>query len=147
MPPKTGVISFGTGHQDEGVVVSPQDAEQAQNPLESMAYDIHQIEQKYVLPPVNFPVQVNLTTNSTLKIDCSQYTTNALLVTVNTGVIFVWLGDFTNANGVAQSFSHMVFSAGIVPVTQVIPLPPSQYIFTVQANGGAATGYITPLAL
>ena len=141
--PGTGTAGFGTGPKEEGVVVSPSDQPTPQRESD----DIHAIRERYVLPPTVFPAQVNLAQNAMLKIDMSQYSINAILVTANTGVIFGWFGDFTSANGQAQTFSHFVVSAGIAPASQTIPLPPGNYIVTLQANGGAATGYITAMAL
>ena len=143
----TKTVGFGTAPHDEGVVASPADAELAQNPAQSMAEDIRAIKDRYVLPGGLLPVQINLAQNQAVKVDVSQWQTNAILVTANSGVLFFWFGDFTTVNGVAQTFSHGVVSAGIAPVSQTIPLPPGAYIFTIQANGGAATGYATPMAL
>ncbi len=140
-------MGFGAGPMQEGVVVNPADALLAQNPDLSMAQDIHAIKERYVLPPGLFSVQVNLAQNQAQKIDLSQREFNALLFTVNSGVLFYWFGDYSTVNGVAQSFSHGVVSAGVLPQSQQIVIPPGAYIITVQANGGAATGYVTAMAL
>lgn len=145
--PGTGTVGFGSGSDLEGVVVSPADAAAAQNPSEAIAADIHAIRDRYVLPPNVFPAQINLAQNVALKIDLSQQTINGFYITVNSGVIFAWVGDFSTVNGVAQTLSHFAISAGVVPETQFFPLPPGNYIITLQANGGAATGYFLSVAL
>lgn len=145
--PGTGTAGFGAGPREEGVVVNPADIEQYQHPEISIAKNIQEIHDRYVLPPGLFSAQVNLTQNSMVKVDLSQRDFNALLITVNSGILFGWFGDFTSANGQAQTFSHFAISAGIVPGSQVIPMPPGRYVITLQANGGAATGYLTAMAL
>lgn len=145
--PTAGTQAYGTGESVEGVVVSEQDAQQALNPLASIAKDIHAIEERYCLAPGLYAVQVSLAQNAALKIDLSQRQFNALLFTVNAGILFYWFGDFTNVNGVAQTLSHGVVSAGVIPQSQQIVLPPGNYVITLQANGGAASGYVTAMAL
>jgi hypothetical protein len=145
---RSRTIGFGTGRGTEGVVVSPDIAKEQQNPELAAAEYLREIRDRYVLPGGMQTRTFNLAANVAQKFDESQTTYNAMLVTVTQGVALVYLGDFSGLTGTTGNIPHAVVSAAIAPASQVFPLPPGQYIFTVQADAsGACTGCITPMAL
>ena len=146
--PATNTQAFGTGQGDEGVVISPDVQQLMQDPQRSGANDLHRIAERYCLPPTLPRQPFNLAAaNAVQKCDFSQVTINGLVITVATGVAFVYLGDYSGFAGVAGPVPDFVVSAGVVPTTCQFALPPGQYIITVQANGAAATGVILGMAL
>src|SRR5690242_17841234 len=141
--PATNTQAFGTGQGDEGVVVSPDVQQLMNDPARSGANDLHRIAERYCLPATLPRQPFTLTAaNAVQKCDFSQQTINALVITVATGVAFVYLGDYTGFAGVAGPTPDFVVSAGVVPITAQYALPPGQYIVTVQANGAASTGVV-----
>ena len=139
-------IGFGTGEGVEGVVVSPDVLKEMENPAGAAAEYLRDIRDRYCLPGGMYVNPFNLLTSGNVKIDCTQTTYNAFLLTVTTGVAQVFFGDFTGGGVGAQP--HFTLSAAIAPVSQTVPFPPGQYIFTVQADtSGACSGCFTPMAL
>ena len=139
-------IGFGTGNATEGVVVSPDILKEEENPEKAAAEYLREIRDRYVLPGGMFPTPFNLATSGNVKIDCSQTIYNAFLLTVTTGVAQVFFGDYTN--GAVGAQPHFTLSAAISAVSQVVPVPPGQYVFTIQADtSGACNGCFTPMAL
>jgi hypothetical protein len=145
---RTRTIGFGTGEGTEGVVVSPDILKEEEHPEKATAEYLREIRDRYVLPGGMEPQVFNLAANVAQKFDKSQTTYNAFMLTVTAGVALVYFGDYTNYTGVAGNTPHFTLSAAISPQSQVVPLPPGAYIFTIQAdNSGACTGCFTPMAL
>ena len=139
-------IGFGTGSGTEGVVVSPDILKEEENPGKASAEYLREIRDRYVLPGGMYPTPFNLLTSGNVKIDCSQTVYNAFLLTVTTGVAQVFFGDYTN--GAVGAQPHFTLSSAVSPVSQVVPIPPGQYVFTIQADtSGACNGCFTPMAL
>jgi hypothetical protein len=143
---RTRTIGFGTGEGTEGVVVSPDVIKEELHPEQATAEYLREIRDRYCLPGGMFVNPFNLAANVATKIDCSQTEYNAFLLTVTAGVARVFFGDYTG--GAVGATPHVILSAAISPSSQVIPIPPGAYIFTVQADGsGTCTGCFTPMAL
>lgn len=139
-------IGFGTGQGTEGVVVSPELIKEEENPQGASAEYLREIRDRYVLPGGMYVNPFNLALNTSQKVDCSQTVYNAFLLTVTAGVARVFFGDYTG--GAVGAAPHFVLSSAVSPVSQIVPIPPGQYIFTVQADGsGTCTGCFTPMAL
>lgn len=139
-------IGFGTGHGTEGVVVSPEVLKEEEQPEKASAEYLREIRDRYVLPGGMYPNPFNLLTSGNTKIDCSQTVYNAFLLTVTTGVAQVFFGDYTG--GAVGAQPHFTLSAAVSPISQVVPIPPGQYVFTIQADtSGACSGCFTPMAL
>ena len=139
-------VGFGTGQGTEGLVVSPDILKEQERPEQAAAEYLREIRDRYVLPGGMFPTPFNLLTSGNTKIDCSQTVYNAFLLTVTSGVAQVFFGDYTN--GAVGAQPHFTLSAAISAVSQVVPLPPGQYVFTIQADtSGACAGCFTPMAL
>lgn len=141
-----GPVGFGMGANTEGLVPTVQELEGIP-PAEQMAADIHAIKERYVLAAGLRSDPFSVIQNGVQKFDYSQTEYNALMVTVTSGVVFIYLGDATMFGGAVGPPPPIVQSAGIVPTTQTYPLPPGNYIVCVQGNGGAAAGCLTPMAL
>jgi hypothetical protein len=146
--PGTGTQAFGTGPKSEGVVVTPADLLAAQQPVESIAKDIHAIRERYVLQNGIYAVQFTLAASRAMKIDLSQSINNAFTLTVTTGGVNLWFGDYSSVDRQTGSIPHLLLSAAIVPQSQVFAVPPGNYVITLQAfDTGAVTGYLLAMAL
>ena len=144
--PRSRTVGFGTGRGTEGVVVSPDILKEQQNPDAAAAEYLREIRDRYCQNAGCYPQQFNLAASTGTKFDCSQTEYNAVAITVVQGVAWLFLGDFTS--GTPPNSPHFVVSAAIGAQSQVFPLPPGPYVFTVFAdNTATAIGCITPMAL
>ncbi len=111
--------------------------------------DMHAIRERYVLPTVNNPQTFSLAANRAMRFDLRMQTLNALLITVQSGVLFGYFGDFMTNDNRTPTTPHFIVSAGVVPGSQTIPLPPDDtYIITLQEGAaGTVIGCLTPQAL
>lgn len=134
---------FGTGQGHEGMIPDP--------PLtpEDMINYLKLISDKYNVPGTLNAVPFDLTANETIRVVCMPSRINSLIVTVISGTVYIYLGDYSVMNGKAPAPPHISVSAGVVPTTQQFALPDSsEYIFTVQeAVAATAAGCIIPLAV
>lgn len=121
----------------------------ADQPPPSPNDDIHAIRQRFCGPKTLSPQNISLTTNQAVRFDFTGTPINAFILTTSTGQINMYFGDFTSGSGKAAVTPHVVGTAGIVPNTEVIPVPPAtDYIITVQegaAAAGGATGTLIPI--
>ena len=143
----TGFGSSGRPGMPQGVEiqVGPQIP-----PEELTADHLEAIRKRYCQPPTLLPQPFGtLAANQGTVLRLQNQKVNALLVTVTTGLVFGYFGDFTNGFGRPAVNPHFVLSAAVSPVSQVIPLPPGdQYVITLQEGAGATvTGCLTPMAL
>jgi len=116
----------------------------ADQPLPSQGDDLNAIRKRYCGPKTLSVQNVALAQNQAQRFDLTGTPINQIILTGNTGQINGYFGDYTSGNGQAPVTPHFVASAAIVPVTEVISLPPGDdYIFTLQASGGASTGTVT----
>lgn len=141
-------MSTGFGTQpfpigDQGVEANVPD----QEPFEQMAQDIHAIKTRYVQPQTIEPIPQNFTAYQAIPFKMTGTLLNAIMVTVASGVLYGYFGDFSSQSGKAPPTPHFCVSAGVVPVTTVFVLPPGDnYTFTLQeGNNSTAAGCITPM--
>lgn len=143
--PRSRTVGFGTGRGTEGVVVSPDVLKEQQNPEAAAAEYLRDIRDRYCQNAGCQTLPFTLAANAAQKFDCTQTEYNAVMLTVVSGVAWLFLGDYT---GGVPNAPHMVVSAAIGAQTQTFPLPPGPYIFTVVADStGTAIGTLTPMAL
>lgn len=134
-------LGFGTNRRPEGVEVRPA----IRDPGSQMAEDIHALKERYVQPQLFQPQTLTLAASGpaqAAKIDFSQMKVNALLVSVISGTVNLWFGDYT-AN--VSSPPHGQFSALGAPSQLMLPL--GGYVFTLASLGGAAVVTVIPMAL
>jgi hypothetical protein len=127
---------------DQGIEVTPGDLKISENPMGNMAQDIHAIRERYDQPTSIDSVTFNLLTGVTSKLDRSMTTLTSVMISVITGTVNFWFGDFTTVSG---GTPHAQFTATGQPFQMV--LPPQGYIFTFQADGGAADFTVHLMAL
>ncbi len=110
---------------------------------------LEDIRDRYCLPTVNVPTGFSLGPLIAQRYDYRNQNLNALLITVTSGVLYGYFGDFTTQSGKTPTFPHFVVSSGVVPGSQTFPLPPSDgYIITLQEPAGSTVvGCITAQAL
>lgn len=145
---RTRTIGFGTGKGTEGVVVSPDIIKEQQHPDIASAEYLREIRDRYCLPGGMQPEVFSLAANVAQKFDKTQTEYNAFLLTVSSGVALVYFGDFTGFTGTTGNIPHFTLSAAVSPVSQVVPIPPGGYVFTIQAdNSGVCSGCFIPMAL
>lgn len=134
---------FGTGQGHEGMIPDP--------PLtpEDMINYLKKISDKYNVPETLQAVDFDLGANEAVRVVCTPARVNSLIVTVISGVVYVYLGDYSGMTGKAPAPPHISVSAGVVPTTQQFALPDSaEYVFTVQEGVAAtAAGCIIPMAV
>lgn len=119
----------------------------ADQPPPNQSDDIHAIRERYCGPQTISPQNLGLTANQAVRFDLTGTKINAFLLTVATGQINAYFGDYTSGNGKAAVTPHVVASATVVPQTIIIPLPPgADYVITIQEGaGGTATGTFIPI--
>ena len=120
-------------------VPEPQDPA---NQADQVADDIHSIRVKYVDGQTNFKQPLNLAANAGVRVDMQGQKVNAILLTVATGVIFGYLTDQSPQFGAPAFLPDFCVSAGVVPTTVEIVIPPREdYTLSFQEGaGGTATG-------
>lgn len=134
---------WGTGRGNEGLI--PQ---RPATPEDAVDY-LKEIRDRYVQPGTLDTRPFDLGANEGLRINMTPAPVNALLITVISGTIFGYFGDYSSQFNRAPAIPHFSVSAGVVPTTVQIAIPPgNEYIICVQEpNGATATGCITPMAL
>ena len=138
-----GGAAFGTGPAVEGLIAptppTPEDAIDA----------LKEIAEKYCIPPLVQPRTFSLTALQAQKFDFFQSKVNALVITVTTGLVYVFLGDYSSGNLVAPQLPHIAVSAALAPQTVQIAIPMNEnYTVTVQeAASSTAAGCITAMGL
>ncbi len=111
--------------------------------VETMARDIRAIRERYVVPTLYNPISVNIAAaNLTSYEDLSAAPFNAVLINVTTGVLDLFLGEFS---GVTSSTQAPITVGTGIPV--VVPVPYQGYKLVFRANGGAVAAVVTPMAL
>jgi hypothetical protein len=133
--------AFGVNPIDEGIEPRPQ----IRAPEDRMSEDIHALRERYVQPQLFLPSTFNLTAaapGNFAKVDFSQMKVNSVLVSVISGTVNLWFGDYT-AN--LTSPPHAQFVALGAPSQIMIPVGP--YTFTIASTGGAAVVTFVPMAL
>lgn len=135
-------MAFGFGTQPPGR--GPRGL-RADQPPPDQSDDIHAIRVRYCGPKTLSPQTFSFAANQGARYDLTSTPLNAIVLTVATGQVNGYFGDYTSGFGKPAVIPHFVGSASIAPNTDVIPLPPgSDYIFTLQEGvGGTATGTIT----
>lgn len=139
-----GGAAFGTGPAVEGLIPpTPPSPEQGID-------DLHRIAEKYDIPPLVQPRTFNLAVAyQATKFDFFQSKVNAIIVTVTSGLVYVFLGDYSSGSGVAPQLPHIAVSASVSPQTVEIAIPSNDnYTITVQeAAGATAAGCLTAMGL
>lgn len=124
---------------DAGVPVPPDPAEQQQQ----FSDDIHAIRKKYVDDATNVTIPISVAANAGVRQDMQGQMVNSIILTVQSGLVFGYLTDQSPNFGKAAFVPDFVCSAGIVPTSVQIMVPPrDDYILSFQEGGGstAATG-------
>jgi hypothetical protein len=104
---------------------------------------MHAIRVSYCGPKTLAVQNVALAQNQTQRFDLTGTPINQVILTTATGQINGYFGDYTGGNNQAPVTPHFVGSGAIIPTSEVFSLPPGEdYIFTLQASGGAATGTV-----
>lgn len=106
----TGVRGFGALPRGEGV--NP-DAVQPPSPVDvgQAIEDVHRIAEKYDGPPVENIQPFNLAAGQTITVDYTQTKHNAIIISIETGTVKLWIGSQTHPNAAG----HLAFPAGGVP--------------------------------
>lgn len=135
---------FGTGHGHEGIIPQP--------PVqpEDMINDIRLIREKYVVPGTMNTRDMALTAYQAKVVDMTATPVNALIVTIASGTVYGYFGDYSSQTGNAPNGApHFVADASISPNTQIIPIPlGTEWKFTVQESANSTAEIcITPMAL
>lgn len=119
----------------------------ADQPPPNQGDDLHAIRVRYCGPKTLSAQVFNLATNQAIRFDLTGTPINGILLTTMTGQANGYFSDTTNNNDRPATTPGFVGTAGIVPNTEFIPLPPAaDYIITLQegaAAAGGATGSIT----
>lgn len=111
------------------------------NTLQRLIDLTEQIEQKYVEGRTNQRVPLRLAANQALLAgNMAGQPVNSLLLTVTSGVIYVYLYDVTANNGkTATPDPDLAVSAGVVPSSVQVMLPEREdYYISVQEGAGSA---------
>jgi hypothetical protein len=135
---------WGTGTGPEGVI--PEEPLQP----EDLINDIREIRKKYVVPGTMNTRDMALTAYQAKVIDMTATPVNAIIVTIASGVVYGYFGDYSSQTGKAPNGApHFVADASISPNTQTIPIPlGNEWKFTVQeAANSTAEICVTPMAL
>lgn len=139
-----GGAAFGTGPAVEGLI--PPTLPTPEQGID----DLHRIAEKYDIPALFQPRTFNLTAGyMAQKFDFFQSQVNAISITAITGLVYVYIGDYSGGTLVLPQLPHFVVSAAIAPQTLIIPLPLSEkYTITVQEGANAtATGCLSAMGL
>ena len=136
-----GPVGFGTsepGYGPAGIDIPLPPAESLEGLI---AEYLRRIADRYDEPKVLTPNPFSLTAFQAVRIDQQGTKVNGIYLTVTSGVVYGYFGEYTNQNGKAPTLPHFCVSAGVVPTTQFFPLPPAMnYVFTIQeaANSTAS---------
>lgn len=104
--------------------------------------DIHAIRERYVIPKINTPLADTYGAFIAKRFDARNQKINAMLVSVRSGTLFGYFGDFTTNSGKTPTTPHFIVSASITPQSQTIPIAPDdQYIITLQEGLGATVEF------
>jgi len=105
---------------------------------------MHAIRVRYCGPKALSIHNVALAANQAVRFDLTGTAVNQIILTSATGQINGYFGDYTSGTGKTAVVPHFVGTAGVVPNTEIISIPPAEdYIFTLQEGAGAtATGTV-----
>jgi hypothetical protein len=115
-------------------------------PPPNQSDDLHQIKERYCGPGTLVPQPFSFTANQGQRFDLTGTAINAIILTAMTGQVNLYFGDNTSQFGKAATLPPVVLSAGIIPQTLIVPVPPGNgYIITLQEGAGSTcSGCITP---
>ncbi len=116
----------------------------ADQPPPNQSDDMHAIRVRYCGPKALSIHNVALAANQAVRFDLTGTAVNQIILTSATGQINGYFGDYTSGTGKTAVVPHFVCTAGVVPNTEIISIPPAEdYIFTLQEGAGAtATGTV-----
>lgn len=117
----------------------------ADNPPPTQSDDMHAIRQRYCGPKTLSPQPFSFAANQGARYDLTGTPINTIILTVASGQVNGYFGDYTSGFGKAAVLPHIVASGAIAPFTLQIAIPPAEdYIFTLQEGAAStATGSIT----
>lgn len=115
-------------------------------PPPAQSDDIHAIKERYCGPGTLNPQPFSFAANQGQRFDLTGTPVNAIILTATSGQVNLYFGDNTSAFGKAAVNPHVVLSAGVIPQTLVVPIPPgNSYIITLQEGAGSTcAGCIIP---
>src|SRR5690349_18277137 len=91
---------FGAGSSSQGIAYRRQPGE----PVERMADSLEALSRQIAGPIQYRATPFNLASGAFTKLDLSNTEVNGFIISVNTGAVNVWLGDFTGINGAVPQF-------------------------------------------